>query len=230
MASLKQRLKRRLRLASDVALRRELQLDLLGEEACVHVGTGVQITRTTVMIRGERSIVCIEDGVVMHGCRVVLKGDDCLVRIGANCVLQDSVHLICEDSRSRVELQPRVQVFHGVAMASTEGAAIRVGEGSMIAPGCSLRSGDSHAVYAGNTRINPAQDIQLGRSCWLGERAMILKGSVIPDGCIVGAASVVTRQFREPGCIIAGVPARVVKKGVRWSPERKGGTVSCSAR
>ena len=37
-----------------------------------------------------------------------------------------------------------------------------------------------------------------------------LPGTSIPDRCIVGAGSVVTKKFTEPGKVIAGNPARVI--------------------
>lgn len=56
--------------------------------------------------------------------------------------------------------------------------------------------------------------IIIGDRCWLGARSVILKGSVIAAGCIVGANSVVTSTFPEENCLIAGNPARVRKQHV----------------
>lgn len=55
--------------------------------------------------------------------------------------------------------------------------------------------------------------IKIGRGCWIGAKVTILDGVNIPDGCIIAAGAVVTRdKFFEPYSIIAGVPAKMIKK------------------
>ena len=44
---------------------------------------------------------------------------------------------------------------------------------------------------------------------------MILKGVTVGDGAIVAAGSIVTKDV-PAGCIVAGVPAKVIKYNVNW--------------
>lgn len=44
----------------------------------------------------------------------------------------------------------------------------------------------------------------------------ILKGSSIPDNCIVGFRALVTKRFNECNSIIAGSPARIIKQNIKW--------------
>ena len=53
--------------------------------------------------------------------------------------------------------------------------------------------------------------VRIGNNTFIGARALILPGVNIGDDCIVGAGSVVTKSVPN-GSIIAGNPARVVKK------------------
>ena len=41
-----------------------------------------------------------------------------------------------------------------------------------------------------------------------------------PHHSIVAACAVLTKRYDEPFCVLAGVPARVVKRGVDWSMVR----------
>jgi len=54
-------------------------------------------------------------------------------------------------------------------------------------------------------------DVVIGDDAWIGTGAIILPGIRIGEGAIVGAGSVVTRDV-PPRAIVAGVPARVIKR------------------
>jgi len=57
----------------------------------------------------------------------------------------------------------------------------------------------------------PAQPIRLERNVWIGFDACVLPGVTIGEGSIVGAKSVVTQSV-PPFTVVAGNPARVVRK------------------
>ncbi len=48
--------------------------------------------------------------------------------------------------------------------------------------------------------------VKIGNRCWIGAKAVILKGVELGDGCVVGAGAVVTKSV-APGAVVAGVPA-----------------------
>ena len=51
----------------------------------------------------------------------------------------------------------------------------------------------------------------IGNYCYIGAGAVILGGVTIGDDAIIGANAVVTKDV-EPGVVMVGVPARVLKK------------------
>jgi acetyltransferase-like isoleucine patch superfamily enzyme len=57
----------------------------------------------------------------------------------------------------------------------------------------------------------PARPIRLERNVWIGFDACVLPGVTIGEGSIVGAKSVVTQSV-PPFTVVAGNPARVVRK------------------
>lgn len=78
---------------------------------------------------------------------------------------------------------------------------------------------DGHSVIDYNTKeiLNlPKKPIRIGNHIWLGERVTLTKNAEIPNDTIVGIASVVTKKFTEEHTIIAGCPAKVVKRGITW--------------
>lgn len=54
--------------------------------------------------------------------------------------------------------------------------------------------------------------VVIGENCWLGANAVILPEVVLGDHTVVAAGSVVTKSFKDGNQVLAGVPARVVKK------------------
>ena len=59
--------------------------------------------------------------------------------------------------------------------------------------------------------IPPIQRTKIGNDVWIGARAIVMPGIKIGDGAVVGAGSIVTKNVPEYS-IVAGVPAKVIKK------------------
>lgn len=68
----------------------------------------------------------------------------------------------------------------------------------------------AHCLGAGFEAISNG-DIKVEDDVWIGSRATILSGITIGQGAVVAAGSVVTHDV-PPYCIVAGVPARIMKK------------------
>ena len=112
--------------------------------------------------------------------------------------------------------------IEGGLIASTEGKLIYIGKDCMISDKCEIRNGDSHAIYNNDgERINTASSIILQNHVWLGSNVKVLKGSVIPSGCVIGNSSIVTKKLDEPNSIYVGFPCNTfVRKNVTWTRER----------
>ena len=54
--------------------------------------------------------------------------------------------------------------------------------------------------------------ITIGDYSYIGSEIRIVPGGKIPAKCVVGIASVITKEFEEESKLIAGVPAKVIKE------------------
>lgn len=101
---------------------------------------------------------------------------------------------------------------------------IYIGENTCVGGNCKILDNDFHPidaeerlrllndVHGGDaTDLIPTREIHIGKNCFLGCNSIILKGTVLGDGCVVGAGAVVSGKF-EDNCVIAGNPARVIKR------------------
>ena len=80
-----------------------------------------------------------------------------------------------------------------------------------------IAASDVHKIFDVETgeRLNEAGDITLGERVWVSHRATLLKNTSLGDDSVVGASSVVSSAF-PPNSLVAGVPARLIRSGIRW--------------
>lgn len=90
---------------------------------------------------------------------------------------------------------------------------VTIGKGCAIARDVIIRDYDAHTIESPGFEIK--KPINIGNHVWIGTRAMILKGVTIGDGAIIAAGSIVTKDV-PPYCVVAGIPAKVVKENVSW--------------
>ena len=109
----------------------------------------------------------------------------------------------------------------GVTIYARKG--IEIGENTAIGGNTKILDNDFHPIEAetrnklladkngGDSDLVPAKPIKIGKNCFIGCNAIILKGTELGDGCVVGAGAVVSGKF-ETNSVIVGNPARVIKK------------------
>ena len=77
-------------------------------------------------------------------------------------------------------------------------------------------SRDTFLCCAGHDIASPIMEltsapISIGSNCWIASRAILMPDVAIEDGAVVAAGAVVTKDV-EPWMVVAGNPAKVIKK------------------
>ena len=62
-----------------------------------------------------------------------------------------------------------------------------------------------------NRELKSKGEVVIGNNVWLGDKVAVLAGVHIGNNVIVAANAVVTKDIPD-GCLVAGVPARIIKK------------------
>ena len=113
------------------------------------------------------------------------------------------------------------RIFINFECIFLDGADIRIGNGTMVAPRVQFLTSGHPVDPAERARIDPAtgqhiggycvnKPITVGSNCWIGAAALIMGGVTIGDGTTIGAGSVVTRDI-PAGVVAAGNPCRVIR-------------------
>lgn len=132
-----------------------------------------------------------------------------------------SPNVVTEFNRgSRVKIGRMVRVHSGCKIKARRGATLTLEEGVKLNYNCILACHESITIGAG-TVFGPSvyvydhdhdyhralredrylsAPVVIGKGCWIGANAVILRGSTIGDNCVIGA-----------GCVIKGdIPANTV--------------------
>ena len=153
-----------------------------------------RLVRTPIHIRNKKKIYYGKGFTVGINCRINVgpRGD---LQIGERFVMGDF---------NQIEVMESVKIGNNVLIASR----VYIGD-------------TNHGMYKGDIQSNPnespvdrlevTEPIIIGDNVWIGNGVSILPGVKISSGCIVGANSVVTKSFPQ-NCIIAGIPARIVRR------------------
>lgn len=104
--------------------------------------------------------------------------------------------------------------FSGTVMCAA--TRITIGKHVMIGANCTLSDTDFHPLLPEQRRIHrtrgaAARPIIIEDDVFIGTQAIILKGTHLGAGCVVGAGAVVSGTF-PPRSVIVGSPAVVVKQ------------------
>lgn len=98
--------------------------------------------------------------------------------------------------------------------------SLTIGDDCMFSYKVYTKVSDGHTLLDAETKepINMGKDVHIGNHVWAGQHAGFLKGAVVPDDCVVGAESIVTKAFTNPNRILVGIPARELenRRPVTW--------------
>ncbi len=172
----------------------------------------------------------VEDYILMDKCAAIylngtfVLGENRMIENGRSSILR-------MDKGSVLEVEGNFSFYYGADIILFQGATLVLGRDSYINSDCKIRcrkeirignkcaiSHDFTVMDSDFHKINGksiSSPVIIGDHVWIGTRVTVLKGVTIGEGSVIAAGSVVTKDI-PPGCMAAGVPAKIIKENVEW--------------
>lgn len=167
-----------------------------------------------VQFVGRNNRVILHKNSALKNTFIEFKGDNGSFSIGKKAGIFGTFRIGYD---CNIEIGSGVTSTNAVYVTCAEKTNIHIGDDCMLATNNQIRTDDSHGIYDLNTgkRVNYSKDIFIGDHVWLAYGAIVLGGANIGSGCVVGANSMVKKQFPK-NSILAGIPAKVIRENIFW--------------
>lgn len=159
----------------------------------------------------------------LYGVPVIFRKSGSQLNIGENCTIKSSflsnlvglsqrTIIVSRTDEAKINIGDNVGISGATIYARK---SISIGDNTLIGGNVKIFDNDFHPVEVEARNIDDkdaigTREVIIGKDCFIGCNALILKGTKIGDGSVVGAGSVVCGEF--PECVvIAGNPARVIR-------------------
>lgn len=179
-------------------------------------GTFPNLENSKIMFIGKNNILFCEEGVYLKESILRMKGNNSVVYLSKShhiYKLDLSVYNDCVFHMGRNNY-----INEQVRIILSEQRHCFIGDNGMFSLGIYIRNADPHLIYSCETgeRINLSKSIYIGDHVWIGQNCLILKGTQIDSGCIIGAMSVVAGKHISYNEAWAGNPVKRISDKVFW--------------
>ena len=167
-----------------------------GRNNILYVEDGVSLNNSTVRFLGNNSVVYLSQGRHPYSIKIDIYNNS-TVCIGKNCYFNGALHIIASEQQN-----------------------IIIGNECLFSFGIFIRTADPHLIYDSTTkrRINPSASVFIGDHVWVGQSALVLKGTRIGSGSIIGGATCIAGKVIPSNVTAGGNPARVIRENVFFLP------------
>lgn len=148
------------------------------------------LSRSILEIEGE--IIFYGKAVIGHGSKISV-GKNGILEIGNNFDITAETSIICHKN-------------------------IKFGDNNLISWENLFMDIDFHKIknIEKSNIINICKEISIGNNVWFGCRNTILKGTKVLDNSVIGANSLINKEFEKENILIAGNPAKILKENIVW--------------
>jgi len=149
---------------------------------------------------------------------VVIREHHGSIHLGHLSEIHDRVVLSAigsEGAPARLSVGSMTSIWYGTVISAR--AEISIGAHCAISWNCSILDEDMHEIIElpGTNKPRGPRPVQIADHVWIGAGAVVLKGVHIGENAIVAAGAIVTHDV-PPETLVAGAPARVIRRVAGW--------------
>ncbi|MFV0441100.1 MAG: acyltransferase [Lachnospirales bacterium] len=179
------------------------------------------LENSEIIFNGINNILYVEDGVILKKSNIIFNGSNSIIYISRNV---NPYYFSVKTNNNNVFYVGSNCFFNpkgGFSALLSEQQNVIIGEDGLFSFGIKILTADGHIIYSTNTkdRINQSKSVLIGDHVWIGQNAVILKGTKIGSGAIVGANSIASNKKIESNFSVAGNPIKTIRKDVFFSKE-----------
>lgn len=131
----------------------------------------------------------------------------------------NNLYVSCTGQNCKLNIEDGIFISSAKIFLGENKSSIYINKDLMCSMDVVLFTTDAHTIVDNNSKKrinNMTKPILIGSHVWLGYGVFIGKNVTISDNTVVGAKSVVTNEFSESNVVIAGNPAKIIKRNINW--------------
>lgn len=164
--------------------------------------------------KNDNNKIIINGGGDNSKIKINFLGENAKLIIGKNVNFRGVITL---SNNSVIEIGDNFKSTNGITLLCRDNCKIKIGKNCLFATNILIRTSDEHSIYDINSKllINKNKNIEIMDDVWVCDNVLILKGSTICEGSVIGAKSVVC-GYVPNNVIAAGNPCRIIKPNIFW--------------
>lgn len=177
--------------------------------------------RSEIVFNGTGNVLFCEEGVTLVDSKISFSGDNSLIYLSKsrhNYPLNISIY---NNSTLYFGRDNYINPTKNLNLILSEEHNVFIGSNCLFSFDIWFRNADPHLVYSTETnmRINPTKSIYVGDHVWVGQSVIVLKGSKIHSGSIIGAMSLIAGKEILSNESWGGNPIQRIASNITWSKE-----------
>lgn len=180
------------------------------------------IGKSNINIFGCNNFIYIgKNQKIIENCKIEIWGNNnqVLIKKNSHCI-KNTYIAMPNNYKNRKIIIGQNSMFMGTNIFCEEdNGFINIGKNLTCSTNTTIHNSDGHVIYDDNNKIlnRGSKGVIIGSNVWLGRSSSILKNTNVPNGSIVAYGAIVTKQFNENNIILAGIPAKIIRRNIHYT-------------